>query len=152
MTIKKTLITLVFSMTCTPVFAEATGDAEAGQKVFAKCQTCHVARGADGNVLAGRNAKTGPNLYGLPGRAAGSMEGFDYGASIVAVGTAGYVWDEEGFVAYVANPVNFLKEKTGDRSAKSKMSFRLTNEKDARNVYAFITSLSPAPEAAPASN
>lgn len=140
--------------------AEATGDADAGAKVFAKCQTCHVVADAEGNVLAGRNSKTGPNLYGLPGRVAGTYDGFNYGESIVAMGAGGYAWDEEGFVAYVANPVGFLREKTGDKSAKSKMSFKLPKEEDARNVYAFIASLSPAAdaaapaegEAAPASN
>ena len=135
--------------------AEPTGDAEAGAKVFAKCQTCHVVADADGNVLAGRTSKTGPNLFGLPGRVAGTYEGFGYGDSIVAVGQAGYAWDEEGFIAYVANPAAFLKDKTGDKSAKSKMSFKLPKEEDARNVYAFIASLSPAPAEgaeAPASN
>lgn len=132
----------------TQASAEPTGDAEAGAKVFAKCQTCHIVADADGKVLAGRNNKTGPNLYGLPGRVAGTYEGFAYGESIVAMGQAGYAWDEEGFVAYVANPVGFLRDKTGDKGAKSKMSFKLPSEKDARNVYAFIASLSPAPEAA----
>lgn len=140
--------------------AEPTGDADAGAKVFAKCQTCHVVADAEGNVLAGRNSKTGPNLYGLPGRVAGTYDSFNYGESIVAMGAGGYAWDEEGFVAYVANPVGFLREKTGDKSAKSKMSFKLPKEEDARNVYAFIASLSPAAdaaapaegEAAPASN
>lgn len=133
-----------------PAIAEPTGDAEAGAKVFAKCQTCHVIADADGNVLGGRNAKTGPNLYGLPGRVAGTYEGFNYGESIVAVGAGGYAWEEEGFVAYVANPVDFLREKTGDKSAKSKMSFKLPKEEDARNVYAYIASLSPAADAAAA--
>lgn len=137
------------AFTLTPALAEPTGDAEAGAKVFAKCQTCHVIADADGAVLGGRNAKTGPNLYGMPGRAAGTYEGFAYGDSIIEVGAAGYTWDEEGFVAYVANPVYFLREKTGSRSAKSKMSFRLTNEKEARNVYAYIASLSPAVEVEP---
>jgi cytochrome c len=37
---------------------------------------------ADGNVLAGTNAMTGPNLYGFIGHPAGSNDGFRYGAGI----------------------------------------------------------------------
>jgi cytochrome c len=130
------------------------GDAEAGAKVFAKCQTCHVIADAEGNVLGGKNSKTGPNLYGMPGRAAGSYPEFKYGESIVALGASGFVWDEASFVEYVADPAKFLKAKLDDKGAKSKMSFKLPKEEDAKNVWAYIVSLSPAPaaEAAPATN
>ncbi|MFN7224927.1 MAG: c-type cytochrome [Paracoccaceae bacterium] len=135
-----------------PAFAEdVTGDAAAGEKVFAKCQTCHVIADADGKVLGGKNAKTGPNLYGLPGRVAGSMEGFNgYGDSIVALGGTGFVWSEADFVEYVADPAKFLKAKLDDKAAKTKMSFKLAKAEDAKNVYAYIASLSPAAEAAAA--
>jgi len=61
-----------------PAFADghASGDAAAGQEQFERqCVSCHVVADADGNVLAGRAAKTGPNLYGLSGRLPGSVEG-----------------------------------------------------------------------------
>ena len=57
------------------------------------------------------------NLFGLPGRAAGTYPDFKYGDSIVAAGAAGLVWDKESFEAYVADPNAFLKEKTGDKAA-----------------------------------
>jgi cytochrome c len=117
-----------------------TGDAAAGEKVFAKCQTCHVVANEAGEVLAGKNSKTGPNLYGLPGRVAGTYPEFKYGESIVALGASGFAWNEADFVAYVADPAKFLKEKLDDKAAKSKM----------KNVWAFIASLSPAAGAAPA--
>ncbi|MFN6007095.1 MAG: c-type cytochrome, partial [Paracoccaceae bacterium] len=97
--------------------------------------------------LAGKAGKTGPNLFGLPGRVAGSYPDFKYGESIVAVGASGVTWNEADFVAYVADPAKFLKEKTGDKAAKTKMSFKLPKEEDAKNVWAFIASLSPAPAA-----
>jgi cytochrome c len=131
-----------------PAFAQdATGDAAAGERVFNKCQTCHVIADADGTVLGGRNSKTGPNLYGLPGRAAGSYEGFNgYGDSLVALGATGFVWDEASFAEYVADPAKFLKAKL-DNSARSKMSFKLGNAKEQADVWAYIASLSPAVEA-----
>lgn len=150
-----TALTFASFAIAAPVLAQdaPTGDAAAGEKVFAKCQTCHVVADADGKVLAGKNAKTGPNLYGLPGRAAGSYADFGgYGDSIKALGEGGFVWSEADFVEYVADPAKFLKAKLDDKGAKTKMSFKLTKADDAKNVWAFIASLSPAAEAAPASN
>lgn len=135
-----------------PAFAQdVTGDAAAGEKVFNKCQTCHVIADADGNVLGGKNAKTGPNLYGLPGSAAGIQADFKgYGDDLVALGASGFVWDEASFVEYAADPAKFLKARLDDKGARSKMSFKLANETERLDVYAYIASLSPAVEAAPA--
>lgn len=137
-----TLTALAFASLAAPTFAQ---DIEAGKKTFNQCQTCHVIANDAGEVLAGKNAKTGPNLYGLPGRVAGSYAGFKYGESIVALGATGFVWDEASFVEYVQDPAKFLKTKLGDDSAKSKMAFKLKKPEDAANLWAFISSLSPAP-------
>lgn len=140
-------LALAASLVAGPAFAgaHASGDAAAGEQVFNQCQTCHVVQNDDGEVLAGRNAKTGPNLYGLPGRTVGSVDGFRYGDSIVAVGESGAAWDEENFVAFVQDPGSWLEEKLGGK-VRSKMSFRLRSEEDAANVWAYIASLSPEPE------
>ncbi len=150
---KRMLTTIAFAaLTAAP--AIAAGDAEAGKKVFNQCQTCHVVANEAGEVLAGKNAKTGPNLYGMPGRVAGTYEGFKYGESIVALGATGFVWTEEEFVVYQADPAKFLKDKLADPKAKSKMAFKLKKPEDAANVWAYIASLSPAvdPAAAPAAD
>ena len=132
--------------------AFAAGDAEAGAKVFNKCQTCHVVVNEAGETLAGKNAKTGPNLYGVIGRVAGSYEGFKYGAGIELLTAAGYVWTEEDVAIYVQNPTKFLDERTSDPKAKSKMAFKLANETDAANVAAFLATFATPvdPAAAPA--
>lgn len=136
-----------------PVLAqEVVGDAEAGAKVFAKCQTCHTVTDPAGQMLAGKGAKTGPNLYGVAGRTAGTYPEFKYGKSMIALGETGFAWDEESFLAYVADPSKFLKEKLNDKAAKGNMSFKLANATDAQNVWAYLVSLAPAAEAAPASN
>ncbi len=144
---KLTIAALAFAGLAAPAFAQ---DIEAGAKTFNQCQTCHVVANEAGEVLAGKNAKTGPNLYGLPGRVVGALPDFKYGESIVAVGAAGQVWDEANFVEYVQDPAKYLKAKLGDDKAKSKMSFKLKKPEDAANVYAFIASLSPAVDAAAA--
>ncbi len=124
--------------------ALAAGDAEAGKKVFNQCQTCHVVADADGNILAGKNAKTGPNLYGIIGRPAATYPDFKYGDGIIAAGAAGLVWDETNLVAYVQDPQSVLETATGDSKVKSKMSFKIKKEADAQNVVAFLASLQPA--------
>lgn len=143
----KYTITALTILAASSGMALAAGDAEAGKKVFNQCQTCHVVADADGNVLAGKNAKTGPNLYGIIGRKAASYEGFKYGEGIQEAAAKGLVWDEEKLTAYVQDPTAFLEEVTGNSKAKSKMVFKVKKEEDAANVAAFLASLSPAGEA-----
>lgn len=147
---KLSLTAAALALVAAPAFAQdaPTGDAAAGAKVFNKCQTCHVVVNEAGEVLAGKAGKTGPNLYGLPGRTAGTYPDFKYGDAIVAVGASGFTWNEADFVTYVADPAKFLKEKTGDAKARTLMTFKLPKEQEALDVWAFIASLSPAPEAA----
>lgn len=135
-------------MMAAPVFAggHASGDADAGADAFKQCSACHVVRNEDGETLAGRNGKTGPNLYGLPGAAAGAAEDFRYGKSLIEAGEQGLVWDEETFVAYVQDPTGYLREVLDDPRARSKMSYKVRKEEDAVNLWALIASLSPEPE------
>lgn len=130
-----------------PAFADghATGDAEAGEKVFNKCKACHMISDADGNDIV-KGGRTGPNLYGLYTRIAGSAD-FRYGDSIVEAGEAGLVWNEEEFVKYVADPKKYLAEYTDNKRAKSKMAFKLKDAEDAANVWAYLVSVGPAVEA-----
>lgn len=125
--------------------AFAAGDAAKGEAAFKQCQTCHVVADETGKVLAGKNSKTGPNLFGVFGRQAGTYEGFKYGESIVAAGAAGLIWNEADFVTYVQDPAGFLKEKLGDKGAKSKMSFKAKNAEVGADLYAFLSQFSPAP-------
>ena len=132
-------------MAAAPVFADshgATGDAAAGEKAFRQCVACHVVVNEAGETLAGKKAKTGPNLYGIAGRAAGAVEGFKYSKSMAAAGEAGLVWTEESFVAFVKDPGGYMKEETGDSKARSNMSFKVRKPGDAENLYAYLASLS----------
>jgi len=124
------------ALTAGAAFADghASGDAEAGEAVFKQCSSCHVIQNGD-EVLAGRG-KTGPNLYGLFGRQAGTVEGFRYGDSIVAAGEAGLTWNEEDFLTYVTDPRKFLQETLDDKKARSKMSFKL--RKGGEDVWAYL--------------
>jgi cytochrome c len=147
---KLTATAAILALTALPVMAQEVGDIEEGKKAFNQCQTCHVVQNEAGEVLAGRNAKTGPNLYGVFGRQAGTYPDFKYGDDIVAAGAKGLIWDEASFIAYTKNPTEFLKEYLEDPRARGMMQFRVRNESDAYDLYAFISSLSPAAAAAPA--
>lgn len=120
-----------------------SGDAEAGEKAFRQCIACHVVVNDEGETLAGRKAKTGPNLYGVAMRPLGTVEDFKYGKSIVELGEAGTVWTEENFVGYVQDPTPWLRETLDDRRARGKMAFKVRKEEDAVNLYAYLVSIGP---------
>lgn len=141
------------SMIAAPALADSdlSENAAMGQAAFKLCQSCHVVVDDEGNTLAGKKAKTGPNLYGVIGRTAGTLEGYRYGKSIVAAGEAGLVWDEETMVAFLQDPKKFLQTYLDDGSARSKMSYKaradkkndLTAEQVAANFYAFLAEIGP---------
>lgn len=129
----------VIALSGTAAFADSHGggDADAGEKDFRKCKSCHAITTPDGEDIV-KGGRTGPNLYGVIGRQAGTYEDFKYGDSIVAAGEAGLVWDEENLVVYAADPKGFLSDYLGE-SAKSKMTFKL---KDATDVAAYLATFS----------
>lgn len=129
------------SILAAPAFADghASGDAAAGEALFARnCVGCHIVADADGNVLAGRNARTGPNLYDLAAHGIAAVDGFDYGDSLVEYAATGATWTEENFVGYVQNPTDFLREALDDRRARARMAFQVRSEEDAINLYAYL--------------
>jgi len=141
MTPLRTLAILAAVSVASPTFAE--GDAAKGEKLFKKCKACHMIVNGDDVIFKG--GKTGPNLYGIIGSAAGATEDFKYGKSLAAAGEAGLVWDEELIAKYVLDPKAFLKEYLDDGGAKSSMSFRL--KKGGEDIAAYLASVAPAPEA-----
>lgn len=145
----KLLSTMAFglSVAAAPLFADghASGDASDGEKVFKRCKACHAVIADDETVIQ-KGGKTGPNLYGIYTRAAGSAEGFKFGEDLVAAGEAGLAWDEASFVSFVADPKKFLAGYLDDTGAKSKMSFKLKDAEDAANVWAYLVSVGPEAE------
>ncbi len=115
------------------------GDAANGETLFGRqCVSCHSAVNAEGEVVAGRGAKTGPNLFGLMGRVIGSLDGFRYGESLQAVAATEATWDEAAFVAYVQDPTDWLRTTLGDARARSKMAFKVRAPEDADDIWAYL--------------
>lgn len=131
--------------------APPTGDATAGEEHFSRqCIACHVVRDdATDEVLAGRNSQVGPNLHGVVGRVPGSYPDYDYSDLLKAYGEQDPqpVWDEESFVGFVQDPTGYLREVTGEEG-RSKMAFQVRNEEQARDLYAYLATFSPAEGAA----
>jgi len=74
------------------------GDLANGKKQFGLCRSCHT-------IAQGAPNMTGPNLYGVFGRKAGSVDGFNYSE---AVKTADFTWNAEHLDEWLARPSTFL--------------------------------------------
>ena len=73
-----------------------------GARVFQKCYACHAVEPTAGPL-------PGPNLNGVVGRRAGTLEGFDYSEAMIAAGRdRGLVWTEETLAEFLADPEGFL--------------------------------------------
>jgi cytochrome c len=122
------LLALAATAAADPVQTEITGadgqkmmgDPVAGEKTFKQCQTCHTNQ-------PGKN-KVGPTLYGVIGRPAGSVEGYNYSK---ANKESGITWTEDEMFVYLENP----KAKVPG----TKMSFAgLKKPEDRANVIAYL--------------
>ena len=139
-----TLATLAFAVPA--VAQDAAGDPVKGENEFKKCKACHTITDPSGKDIV-KGGKTGPNLYGVVGRKAGTEPGFKYSDTLVKLGEAGEVWTEADIAAYVTDPNKYAQEKTGDAGAKTKMTFKLA--KNQADVVAFLKANSPEAGAAP---
>lgn len=135
---KLALLSLTAALAAAPALA---ADPALGESEFKKCKACHAIVADDGTEIQ-KGGKTGPNLYGVVGRPVASVEGFKYGEGILEYAATGAVWDEALLAAYVTDPTAFLKEKTGNAAARSKMTFKLA--KGSEDMAAYLASVKPA--------
>jgi cytochrome c len=102
-----------------PRFAAA--DLKRGELLSLACQACHTLREGQGRLI-------GPNLYGIFGRRAGTVPGFDYSEALAGTDL---VWTPRALEAWLAEPQRFI---VGNSMAFS--GFR--SENDRRDVIAFL--------------
>jgi cytochrome c len=92
---------LLLTITAAALFAGAGNasaqDAAAGERVFAQCRACHQ---------LGETARNGvgPQLNGLIGRTAGTVQGYNYSDAYKRPEVASKVWSEENFTTYIRDP------------------------------------------------
>jgi cytochrome c len=99
----------------------AAADAEHGKVLFQTCAACH----------SDRPDALGPNLKGVFGRQAASLDGFRYSNPMKR---AGLVWDEANLRDYISNPQAKVK---GNRMPYGGMS----NPKDVDDVVDYLKTL-----------
>ena len=99
----------------------AAQDIAAGERSWNKCRACHQ---------VGETAKNGvgPQLNGMFGRQAGTVEGYSYSA---ANKNSGITWDEAVFAEYIKDP--------RAKIPGTKMVFAgIKNEKEIADLTAFL--------------
>lgn len=108
----------------------AAADPAAGEKVFAKCVSCHTADQGGAHGI-------GPNLYGIVGKPIGKHAGgFAYSS---ALADHGGDWSYENLDEWLASPAGF--------APGTKMSFAgLSKPEDRANVIAFMKSKGGGPD------
>ena len=119
-----------------PAFA---GDVAVGEKEFGKCKSCHMIVADDGTEIV-KGGKVGPNLYGVVGRVAGSVDGYSYGDGLKAAQAASVVWTEAEIAAFITDPKAWLDGK--GHPTKSKMSFKAKAKQE--DLAAYLASVKPA--------
>jgi cytochrome c len=70
----------------------------AGEKAFAKCQSCHTVNAGGANGI-------GPNLHGTMGKAVAGHAGFAYSAELKALGGT---WDWDKMNDWLKNPKGYV--------------------------------------------
>lgn len=100
----------------------------AGERVFRQCSSCH-------QVGDGAKNRSGPQLNGVIGRLAGSIEGFKYSNVFKTANADGLVWDEDTLGAFLTDPKGYLKG--------TRMSFRgIKTDDDLAAITAYLSSFS----------
>ncbi len=103
----------------------ASADPAAGEKVFAKCKSCHKLDGTDG---------TGPHLNGVVGRGHASIEGFKYSEANLAL--QGEPWSPEAIDSFVTSPKGYMPGTI--------MAFAgLPKAEDRANLIAYLQTTTP---------
>jgi cytochrome c len=92
-------IALVAASWATNASVAQEADPASGERLFRqRCGACH-------QVATTRNG-AGPHLQGVVGRAAGSVEGFNYSP---ALRDSGITWTSETLETYLANPTAMVR-------------------------------------------
>jgi cytochrome c len=104
-------------------------DLDNGKHKFAQCRSCHT-------VAQGAPNMTGPNLWGVFGRKAGSLNSFAYSDGMKA---AGWTWDAARIDKWISDP-------RGNIPGTKMTFYGIKDAKDRVDVVAYLKSETTAPK------
>lgn len=117
------ILPAILFLTAGPAMAQ--GDAEKGKVVFGQCSICHKIDKAGSKGI-------GPNLYGVVGRPAGSIEGFAYSS---ALAKSKQPWTRQKLDEFLTSPARAVPG--------TRMPFAgLQSPTDRQNVIAYLIAAS----------
>lgn len=118
---RKVVIALLASALTGWVGAAPAQETDAGQRLFQqRCGACH-------QIATPRNG-VGPNLQGVIGRKAGSIEGFNYSP---ALRESGVTWDAATLDTFLSNPAAMVRG--------TRMTQRFNNAEERRTIIGFLS-------------
>ena len=106
----------------------ASADPDKGKRAFAACKSCH-------SIDKGGKNGTGPNLYGMIGRAVGGADGYAYSSAVAGNGST---WSFELLDQWLISPKKAIPG--------NKMSYAGMRKAPKRaDLMAYLNTLSDAP-------
>jgi cytochrome c len=104
--------------------ALAEGDPARGREAFKRCYACHTATAAEAR------RGHGLSLFGVVGRKAASVRGYDYSPALR--GRADLIWDEAAIDRFIADPAKAVPGTA--------MTFALADPRERADVIAYLKS------------
>ena len=95
-----------------------------GADAFHRCDGCHA-------IEAGAPSGSGPNLFGIVGREAGSLEDYPFSDALVA---SGVTWDAASLDAFLADPTGYIPGSEMERGVVREAEMRAA-------IIAYLTTL-----------
>jgi cytochrome c len=115
--------TVAFSVIGTAGLAYAEGDAANGEKLFRRCQACHV--------IDKEQNRVGPHLVGIIGREVASVDSYSYSDAMNEWAADKGEWTTDLMFSYLEQPMQTVKG--------TKMAFPgLKDPQDRRDLIAYL--------------
>ncbi len=131
LTLRTLVVALAGALVAPMVSAQALGNAENGEALYRQCSGCH-------EIGAGAQNRVGPQLNGIFGRTAATIEGFRYSNAFQRAGSKGLEWHAEQLHVFLEKPKQLVPG--------TRMSFRgFQDENDRADVIAYLRLFSDSP-------